>query len=198
MDRRVRQPEKYPVDGREMTAQEIADMLGLTRQALWSRRSRLGGCSYQAIVNMFRAGQLGKSRENRYLIEGRWMTTGQIAGMLEIRPGTLSNWRWMNKGKSMEDAIAHFRQYQTGERQRRGGDRGGRPPSIQFTVGGRVYTVVQVAKRYGVAPQSVRSYLRRHNGDMAATLRHYRDREQEREKQKRQRAEAEIMKALGF
>lgn len=196
MGKRGKAPQRYMIDGKGMTAQEIADMLGITLQALWNRKSRLGGVSYQLIVNMYRENQIGRpgDRQQRYLIEGRWMSTGEIADMLEIKKHSLATWRWANPGKGMEDAITHFRQYQTGERQRRGGDRGGRPPSIIYKVGGHSYTVVEVARKFGVAPQSVRHYLQRHGGDMAATLKHYR----ERERKKREKAEKEIMKALGF
>lgn len=193
MGNRGRLPQRHMIDGQPMTVDEIADMLGTTKYALQCRRSRMGGCSYQVIVNMHREGQFGKKNEARYLIEGRWMSTWQIAEMLGVKPHTLYNWRWANKGKSMADAIAHFRAYQTGERQRYGYRGGGARP-VAYRVGGHVYTVGGVAKKYGVTPQSVRHYMKKHGGDMAATLKHYR----EREKEKQRRAEAEIMKALGF
>lgn len=117
----------------------------------------------------------------------------RLAAALMREPHTLYNWRWANKGKSMADAIAHFRAYQTGERQRYGYRGGGARP-VAYRVGGHVYTVGGVAKKYGVTPQSVRHYMEKHGGDMAATLKHYR----EREKEKQRLAEAAIMKALGF
>jgi hypothetical protein len=74
------------IDGTEMTAQQIADMLGCTLNALQSRKCRLGGISYQALVNMWRENQFGFGSDGkvpRYLVEGRWMTRRQIAEMLE-------------------------------------------------------------------------------------------------------------------
>jgi len=42
MNRKGRKPDRHLIDGREMTVQEIADMLGITKLALQGRRSRLG------------------------------------------------------------------------------------------------------------------------------------------------------------
>ena len=183
--------ELHTVDGRRMTVDEIAEMLGMTKKALYVQRSRQGGASYQTIVDMYRENALGHDKCYRYKIDGRWMTTGQIADMLGIKAHTLSVYRSANRA-SMEEAIAWFRQLQTGERKRYPGV-GGRQAK-KYRVGNREYTVQSVAKRYGVCAQTVHSVLRNRNGDMGAVLRHYRD----KEKRAKARAEAEILRILGF
>jgi uncharacterized protein YjcR len=179
------------VDGREMTVAEIAGRLGITKKALQVRRSRLGGASYQTIVNMYRENAIGSDGCYRYMVDGRWMTTGQIADMLGVKAHTISSWRYQTKG-SMADAIAWFRQLQTGERKRYPG-RGGCPPK-KYRVRGRDYTVPGVAEKYGVSRQSVHQCLARRGGDMGAVLRFYQD----KAKKKQRRAEDELMRILGY
>lgn len=191
MNPRGKAQKRHLVDGREMTVAEIAEMLGITQNALRVRRSRLGGASYQTIVNMYRDNAIGSDRCYRYMVDGRWMTTGQIADMLGVKAHTISTWRYQNKG-SMADAIAWFRQLQTGERKRYP-DAGGRTPK-QYRVRGRDYTVPSVAEKYGVSRQSVRQCLARRGGDMGAVLRFYQD----KARKKQRRAEDEIMRVLGY
>lgn len=150
MNPRGKAPKRHLVDGREMTVAEIAGMLGITKKALQVRRSRLGGASYQTIVNMYRENAIGSDGCYRYMVNGRWMTTGQIADILGVKAHTISSWRYQTKG-SMADAIAWFRQLQTGERKRYPG-RGGCPPK-KYRVRGRDYTVPGVAEKYGVSRQ---------------------------------------------
>lgn len=190
-----RTTERHMIDGTEMTAQQIADMLGCTLNALQSRKCKLGGISYQALVNMYRENQFGFGSDGkvpRYLVEGRWMTRRQIAEMLEISPKTLTNWLCGDRGRGMEAAIAWFRQYQTGERKRHHGQ-GGRKPT-EYQAGKKTMTIPQVARRFGVTHTSVSNALKRRGGDMAATIRHYR----EREAQMKRRAEGQILEILGF
>lgn len=169
-------------------------MLEITKKALQGRRSRLGRPSYQTVVNMYRENCFGHyhDRSPRHMVDGQWMTRKQIAGMLAISPSTLANWLCDNKGKSIADAVAWFRQYQTGERKRYHGQ-GGRKPKL-YRVGSKTYSVPQVARMFGVSLTSVRFVLKHRDGDMAATIRHYKD----RENRKRQKAERDIMSILGF
>ena len=92
----------------------------------------------------------------------------------------------------MEAAIAWFRQYQTGERKRHHGQ-GGRKPT-EYQAGKKTLTIPQVARRFGVTHTSVSNALKRRGGDMAATIRHYR----EREAQMKRKAEGQILEILGF
>ena len=187
MNREGKKPKKHLVDGREMTLREIAEMLGISYKAMTSRRNRLRGISMQTMVNMYRANQWGsdKDRAARYLIEGRWMTRAQIAGMLGIAPQTLSTWRWQNR-VSMEEAVAYFRRWNEEGRVRNPKGVGGRPAK-QYRVGSRNYTVPGVAKKYGVKVHTVRSYVAAHG--MAEALKYYQGTEV-------QRAEQEIMQIL--
>ena len=192
MNRTGRQPDRHLVDGREMTAAEIADMLGITKNALRCRRNRLGGVSMQAIVNMYRENQFGSyhDRAARYRIEGEWLTLTQIAERLGVKPHTISAWRYDN-GASMIEAVEHFRRWNEGGRVRN--PRGGRPAQV-YRVGNREYTAPEVAKKYGVHVMSVRSLLKARNGDMGKVLRFY----QAKARRKRERAEQEILRILGY
>ena len=183
--------ERHLVDGREMTTPEIADMLGITQTALYNRRSELGrGTSYQVIVDMYRANQFGSDhdRSARHMVDGRWMTRAQVAEMLGIRPHTLTCWLCDHKGKALRDAIEYYRQHL--QQKGRGG---GQKPAV-YRVGNRTYTARQVAQMFGVTRTAVNGALRRRGGDMAATIRHYK----EREARKRRNAEQEIMRILGY
>ena len=188
MNREGRKPKKHPVDGREMTVCEIAKMLGIPKNALHCRRHRMNGASYQAIVNMYRANTWGsdKDRASRYLVEGRWMTRTQIAGMLGIAPHSLSAWRSQNRA-SMTEAVEHFRQWAESGRVHNPNGAGGKQAK-KYRVGSRNYTIPGVARTYGVAVQTVREYVHAHG--MAEALKHYQAAEV-------RKAEREIMKILG-
>ena len=192
MNRKGKPPVKHLVDGREMTAVEIAEMLGISNAALRCRKSRMGGISYQAIVNMYRSNQLGSfyDRAARYLIEGEWLTQTQIAERLGVKPHTISAWRYDN-GASMMEAVEHFRRWNEGGRVHNPKGVGGRPAK-QYRVGSRNYTVPGVAKKYGVTVQTVRAYVYTHG--MAEALKHY----QGAEARRRARAEKEILRILGY
>lgn len=191
---RGRRPELYLVDGREMTAAEIADMLGITKNALRVRRNRLGGISMQAVVNMYRENQFGSDcdRAPRFRIEGEWLTRRQIAERLGVSRHSISQWR-SEHGCTMEEAVEHFRHWNEGGRKRNPQGLGGRPPRV-YVVGNREYTVPGVAKKYGKHVTSVRCMLKSRGGDMGKVLACY----QAKERRKRQRAEREILRILGY
>ena len=63
-----------------------------------------------------------------------------------------------------------------------------------YRAGWREYSVPQVARMFGVSHTSVSFVLKHRNGDMAAALRHYR----EREARQKRKAEKAIMEILGF
>lgn len=198
-----RQPVLHTVDGRQMTVQEIADMLGLTLAALYVRRSRLGGCSYQLIVDMYRRNEIGSDKKHRYLIEGRWMTTDQIARMLRIHRHTISTWRCEHRQPdgsmaTMEAAVAYYRQYLTGEKVRWQGNGGGRPWK-EHLVNGKAWTVQDVMKRFGKSRASVYRCLRQNGNDMGRVIRYFEQRaryEKEIQSRKMRKAEGDIMKIL--
>lgn len=194
MSKGGRKPTLHMIDGRMMTVAEIADMLGITQNALVIRRSRLGRPSYQAVVNMYRENQFGNThdRSPRHMVEWRWMSRTQIAQMLGITPHTLVNWLYTHPKQDMRAAISYYRQRQTGEL-KRGHGTDGRPPRL-YRVGKRMISVPQVARMFGVSHTAVSFVLKHRNGDMAATIRHYR----EREARRKRKAEKAIMEILGF
>lgn len=194
MNREGRKPGRHMVDGRMMTVAEIAQRLGITKNALHCRRTRLRGLSYQAIVNMYRENQFGSDcdRATRYLIEGEWLTQTQIAERLGVKPHTISAWRYDNRASMME-AVEHFRQWNEGGRKRNPRGVGGRPAQV-YRVGNREYTVPGVARKYGKHVASVRWLLNDRGGDMGKVLAYY----QAKERRKRERAEREILKILGY
>lgn len=194
MNRMGRRPELHKVDGQEMTVKEIAEMLGISSNALHCRRVRLGPVSYQTLVNMYRSNQFGIAGDKacRYLIEGRWMTRTEIARMLGVQPQSLSNWREVNKA-TMIEAVEHFREYVQGGRKRNPLGTGGKPAQV-YTVGRRKYTVPGVAKQFGVHPMTVRGMLKSRGGDMGKVLAFYQAKARKRQK----RAEKEIMRILGY
>lgn len=194
MNRTGRQPDRHMVDGREMTLAEIAGMLGVSKNALRVRRQRLGGISYQAIVNMYRDNQFGSDcdRAPRFRIEGEWLTRRQIAERLGVSEHSISQWRWVN-GASMEEAVEHFRRWNEGGRKRNPRGLGGRPATV-YRVGNREYTVPGVARKYGKHVSTVRCMLKSRDGDMGKVLACY----QARERRKRQRAEKQILRILGY
>lgn len=194
MSRGGRKPTLHMIDGREMTVAEIADMLEITQSALESRRRKLGRPSYQAVVNMYRENQFGNAndRSPRHMVDGRWMSRKQIAQMLGITAHTLANWLYTHPKQDMRAAISYYRQVQADGR-KRGCNTDGRPPKL-YRVGKRMISVPQVMRMFGVSHSAVHYVLKKRGGDMAATIRHYREREA---RQKRKAAKA-IMEILGF
>ena len=207
MSRGGKVPELHAVDGKQMTVDEIAAMLGCTKGALYLRRSRLGGISYQLVVDMWRRGQIGNNHCFRYLIDGKWLTLKEIAAALKLsNPHTLTTWRSAHRKPdgtpaSMEDAIAYYRQYLTGELKR-----GGKPGVSgrhwkEYLVNGKVWTVRDVARRYGLHIQTVHNSLHRYGHDMGRVLEFYGEKERRQkalEEKRRKRAERKLMKILGY
>ena len=200
-----RKGELHDVDGRPMTTREIAGMLGISLQALYCRRHRLGGYSYQVIVDMYRENAFGSDHCHRGRIDGKWLTMNQIAEMLRIHPHSLVNWRCANRQPDgspgrMEEAIAYFRQYLTGERVRWQGYGGGHPYKVHM-VNGRPVTVLDVCRRFGKTKSCVYHHLYACGHDMGRVIAWFEERARHQkavERRKMEKAERKILRILGY
>lgn len=159
-DKKGRQPARHLIDGRQMTVDEIGEMLGVTRRWLIQRRSQMGGVGYQVIVNMFREGRLltNHDRWPRHLVHGRWMTVRQVAEELDCKPHSIDNWRSANRDRdgrkpTLEAAWDHFM-----GAPKRGC---GKKPEVH-RVAGRQMTVRQAAERYGTTVNALHQAMSKH------------------------------------
>lgn len=182
-----RKPTLHMIDGVPMTVDEIAGMLGLTKQALVLRRSRMGGCSYQLIVDLYRENRFASKHDRgaRHLVNGQWITAKEAARRVDVQPITLT--RYMKAhGVTLAEAVAHYRKYQTGELARWPGRR----PRTYY-VNGKLLTFAQAAEKYHTTESALRLYVYKHKCSLNTAVCHL---EQRRKKQ----AEKDIMKILGF
>ena len=163
--RMSRKKEHHLIDGRDMTVDEIAEMLDISVRALQNRKSRMDGdCSYQLIADMYRAGRFERAgdRYPRHLVDGEWITTAEAARRVGVRRGTLINWIYKNKrpdgsAPTLGEAMAYYRQYQTGERVRYKG----KPPT-RYRVGRRTMTVAEAAAEYRTTVTALRQSMYAH------------------------------------
>ena len=153
-----RKPTLHMVDGVPMTVDEIAGMLGLTKQALVLRRCRMGQCSYQLIVNLYRENRFESKHDRgpRHLVNGEWITAKEAARRVDVQPITLT--RYMKAhGVTLAKAMDHYRKYQTGELARWPGRR-----HRTYWVNGKQLTIRQAAERYHTTENSLRMYIFKH------------------------------------
>ena len=182
-------PVLHPVDGKLMSAREIAEMLGISHAALVCRRQRLG-CSYQQLVIWWREGLLQRDQHDRYarhMIDGQWVTTEDICRELGLSRSWINNWRcrqFRETGRrpTLEETREHFRAYK--------GVHPGRMPRT-YWVNGRQMTVAQAADKYGVTECSLRNLMCKKKMSLNSAVKRSLE-----EKQKR--AEREILRTLGF
>lgn len=153
-------PTLHLVDGKQMTVNEIADMLGVTRQWMVQRRSQMGGVSYQLIVDMYRDGRLLTKHDRwpRHCVHGRWITLKQAAEELNCKPHSIDNWRSTHRDKNgnkptLEEAYDHFK-----EAHKRGP---GKVPKKHW-VNGKQMTVRQAAEKYDTEVGALRNLMSRH------------------------------------
>ena len=161
-------PTLHMIDGKQMTVNEIAAMLGVKRNVLINRRSTMGGISYQAIVNMYRDGQFLTKHDRwpRHLVHGRWMTVKQVADELDCKPHSIENWRYKYRDKAgkkptLEEAYDHFK----------GAPKRGRGKEPEkHRVRGKMMTVKEAADKYGTTVNSLRQMMSRHNCTLDAAV----------------------------
>jgi len=153
-------PDLHLIDGKRMTVNEIAEMLGVTRQWLIQRRSQMGGVSYQLIVNMCREGRILTKHDRwpRHCVHGRWITIQQAAKELNCKPHSIDNWRSANRDRegnkpTLEEAYDHFKEAPKCGK--------GKEPEKHW-VNGKRLTVRQVAEKYGTTISALRQVMSRH------------------------------------
>ena len=182
-----RKPTLHMIDGVPMTIDQIADLLGVTKHALVVRRSNMGGCSYQLIVNMYRDNRFETKHDRgpRHLVGGEWITVKEAARRVGVQPDILT--RYMKAhGVTLAEAVAHYRKYQTGELARWPG----RAPRTYY-VNGHLLTIRQAAEKYHTTENSLRMYIFKHKCSLQTAVRQL-------EERRKKQAEKDIMKILGF
>lgn len=166
-----RKPDRHLIDGREMTGPEIASMLGVSYRAIQKRRSAMGGCSYQVIVDMYRQNQFGTKYDKwpRHLIHGKWMTIREAAAELGCHHHTLQNYRHMltrrdGKKPTLEAAYDYYRY----ERRSPGGS-----VAKLYYVHGHKMTVAQAAEKYGTTVNALYRYMHKHRSTLETAVRRH-------------------------
>ena len=175
------------VDGRETTVGEMAEALGMKRQALYSLMCHRQ-CGLQTAVYLIRENLAmnGQGKAGRWMVDGKWMTIRQAAEMLGVE--RLRVYQWMRRHRQpdgtlapLSEAVAAFREGRV--------KHGTGQPYVQHRVGRGTMTTIEAAERLGVSVCAIRLYMSRHKASLAATIRHY-------EKRKMQKAEKDILKIL--
>ena len=180
----------YMIDGQEMTVKEIAAMLGISVDALHTRKYK-SGYSYQALVNMYRANAFGNVHDKwpRHYVDGEWITLGQAAERVGVSPKTIRNWMYERRKATgvnpmLAEAVAHYRKYKTGELKRYRGSKG-----KQYWVKGEYLTFTEAAAKYHTSINSLRMYVRDHRCSLNTAVRKL-------EERKATQAEKEIIGIL--
>lgn len=175
------------IDGQPMTIDQIAALLGTTRQALINRRYRYGGkdVSYQLIVNMYRDNRFETKHDPgpRHLVNGQWITTKEAARRVDVQPGTLTKYMRAH-GVTLTEALDHYRKFQTGELKRYAG----RAPRAYY-VNGKLLTIKQAAEKYHTSENSLRLYIVKHKCSLQTAVRQL-------EERRKKQAERDILKIL--
>ena len=177
---------RHMIDGREMTVDEIAAMLGVTVHTLQVRRCALGGVSYQLIVNMYKNNQIGSVHDKvpRHLVDGEWLTVRQAAERVGVSPITIHHWRQSNPGATLADAMAHYRRYQTGELKRWPG-----AVARKHYVLGKYLTIAEAAEQYRTTEPALRCHMYKHRCSLHAAVKAL-------EERRKRQAEKDILAIL--
>ena len=175
------------IDGQPMTIDQIADLLGITRQALINRRHRYGGkdVSYQLIVNLYRENRFESRHDRgaRHLVNGEWITAKEAARRVDVQPITLTRYMRSN-GVTLAEAMEHYRKFQTGELKRYAG----RAPRTYY-VNGKQLTIRQAAEKYHTTENNLRTYIFKHKCSLQTAVRQL-------EERRKKQAERDILKIL--
>ena len=155
---RGREPNRWLVDGKWMTRNELAAQIGITPNALWCM-ARSRGVSIPAAAMMYRTRMVmpGTPGQHRHCIHGRWMSTKEAADECGISQDYLTAWR-RKHDVTLEEAYDHFRAMcESGYTVRMG-----RIPR-EYWVHGKQMTVRAAAERFGLVEQNIRHYSYRHH-----------------------------------
>lgn len=161
-------PRLYRVDGKLMTIDEIAAMVGVSRDSIICRRSVMGGISYQVIVDMYREDRIltNHDRWPRHLVHGRWITVKQAAEELDCKPHSIENWRSANRDKhgkkpTLEEAYEHFK----------GAPKRGKGKEAEkHRVKGKLMTVSEAAEKHRTTVNALRQTMSSHNCSLDAAV----------------------------
>jgi phage antirepressor YoqD-like protein len=176
-------PKKHLVDGEQVTVNEVAERLGVKAQQLYHQMSHRK-ISLQVVVNLYRENQIlhDQGRAARYMVDGRWLTVHQAAKALGVTYRALYLYMYKHQCRLAEAMAA----YRHGLVTKSHGNR-----TVYHRVGRGTMTVAEAAAKLGVSASAVQQYMYKHKASLAATIRHYEQRE-------KQRAEKEILGILGF
>ena len=180
----------HMIDGQPMTTVQIAQMLGTSKHALEIRRSNLGGCSYQVIVNLYRENQWAPGdKKPRHNIHGRWLTTAQIAEECGVSTHRMCAWRYSmtrhGQRPTMEQAYDHYMRYKRGEAIRYPGS-----VARRHRVQGHLMTVAEAAQKYHTSENALRSTMTKRSCALDTAVR----RLEARRKKKAERAIMDILR----
>lgn len=151
---RGHEPNRWLVDGKWMTKNELAAQIGITGNALWLTARRHGVSVPQAAA-LYRTGMIvpGVAGARRHCVHGRWLAVKEAAAECGISTSYMTTWR-KRRGMTMEQAYDHF----TNET----ATRMGRRPR-EYWVHGRRMTIRAAAERFGLVEQNIRHYSYRHH-----------------------------------
>ena len=171
---------KHLVDGQYKTVSEVAEVLGVKPQALYSQMSNRG-ISLQVAVNLIRENLAlnGQGRAERYMVDGKWMTVRQAAEMLGVTVTSVKGYMYCHKCP-LAEVVAAYREKRV--------THGGRPP-VEHRVGKQTMTTFEAAEKLGVKVEAIRLHMHKHKASLAATIRYY-------EKRKLKKAEKDILAIL--
>ena len=149
----------HDVDGRKMTVNEAAEMLGVSASTIRCRMSKRK-CSLQTVVRLYRENALrrGSGRHETHRVDGQWKTVREVAESLGVTSSALQNWRFRHKDAqgrqpTLEAAAAAYRAGQV--------QNGGHVEKKLYWVHGRRMTMPEAAKRFGVTVHALKYHMYR-------------------------------------
>ena len=175
---------RHLVDGEWTSVTETAARLGIDRHQIYRQMSRRK-CSLQTVVRMYRENMiLHDDRGERHMVDGKWVTTHQMADMLGIKYRVLVRWKDKHpvdgRPGPLADAV---------DAARRGAIRHMGCKPVKHRVGNRMMTTIDAAQMLGISLNAVHKHMSRHHDSLEGTIRYY-------ETRKMEQAEREIMAIL--